>query len=465
MTQGLGKVATKRLVRRAEAALEADVAAVESTVNAITLIPVFAYAVGASTLHVRFGSELDYDPVTLDTSAWDVTVAANGGSAGALTTTGSVSGASGLVVLSFSGTPFKLPAEEEQAIVLTYTPSGTNNLVDAAGRTVAGFTYSSILPRISDWRKAAYMLMAEQGSAPSTPASGYGLIYVGTDQDLHFLDDAGTDTSILGSITGFYTLLSGLFTDLTTGVSPFDPGVLFTEQGADPATPATGTWLVYAKAGGIYVIDDAGAVTGPFGVAGAGDGLGPDGDKGDVTVGGTGTTLTIDNNAVTYGKMQDMTTDRLLGRDTAGSGDPEELTVGGGIEFTGTGIQRSALTGAITASAGSGATSQVFSKGGTMVNSSGLSALTAIAWRAPFACTVTNVRGYRVGGSAATINARRNGTDNHLASDLSLGSADTWADGGAVQNTAYAAGDKLEIMLVSVTGATQVAIQVDFTRP
>lgn len=47
--------------------------------------------------------------------------------------------------------------------------------------------------------------------------------------------------------------------------------------------------------------------------------------------------------------------DRLLGRDTAGSGACEELTVGGGLEFTGSGgIQRSALTGDVTASAGSG---------------------------------------------------------------------------------------------------------------
>lgn len=50
-------------------------------------------------------------------------------------------------------------------------------------------------------------------------------------------------------------------------------------------------------------------------------------------------------------------TDRLLGRDTTGTGDLEAITVGGGLEFTGSGgIQRSALTGAVTASAGSGTT-------------------------------------------------------------------------------------------------------------
>lgn len=63
------------------------------------------------------------------------------------------------------------------------------------------------------------------------------------------------------------------------------------------------------------------------------------------------------SDAVTFAKMQNITTDRLLGRDTAGSGDTEELTVGGNLEFTGSGgIQRSALTGVVTASAGSGTT-------------------------------------------------------------------------------------------------------------
>jgi hypothetical protein len=50
-------------------------------------------------------------------------------------------------------------------------------------------------------------------------------------------------------------------------------------------------------------------------------------------------------------------TDRLVGRDTASGGAGEELTVGGGVEFTGSGgIQRSALTGDVTASAGSAST-------------------------------------------------------------------------------------------------------------
>lgn len=51
-----------------------------------------------------------------------------------------------------------------------------------------------------------------------------------------------------------------------------------------------------------------------------------DGDKGDITVSAGGATWTIDANAVTLAKLADIATARLLGRATAGAGDPEELT-------------------------------------------------------------------------------------------------------------------------------------------
>jgi hypothetical protein len=70
-----------------------------------------------------------------------------------------------------------------------------------------------------------------------------------------------------------------------------------------------------------------------------------------------GATVVSNLIAETATKLSVSATDRLLGRDTAGAGDSEELTVGGGLEFTGSGgIQRSALTGDVTAAAGSGAT-------------------------------------------------------------------------------------------------------------
>lgn len=58
---------------------------------------------------------------------------------------------------------------------------------------------------------------------------------------------------------------------------------------------------------------------------------------GDVTGSGTGSfAATIANDAVTYAKMQDISaTSRVLGRNTAGSGDPEECTVHQVLDFAG----------------------------------------------------------------------------------------------------------------------------------
>lgn len=55
---------------------------------------------------------------------------------------------------------------------------------------------------------------------------------------------------------------------------------------------------------------------------------------------------------LTFTNIVQVPTDRLLGRDTAGTGDIEVLTATGGIEFTGTGIITSAFTGDVTKAAG-----------------------------------------------------------------------------------------------------------------
>lgn len=61
----------------------------------------------------------------------------------------------------------------------------------------------------------------------------------------------------------------------------------------------------------------------------------------------------VPDDAITFAKIQNIATDRLLGRDTASSGNTEEISVGGGVEFTGsTSIQTSAFTGDVTKAAG-----------------------------------------------------------------------------------------------------------------
>jgi len=65
-----------------------------------------------------------------------------------------------------------------------------------------------------------------------------------------------------------------------------------------------------------------------------------DGDKGDITVSSSGASWAVDNNAITYAKMQDVTsTSRVIGRKTAGSGDPEECTLSEVLDFIGSAAQ------------------------------------------------------------------------------------------------------------------------------
>lgn len=73
--------------------------------------------------------------------------------------------------------------------------------------------------------------------------------------------------------------------------------------------------------------------------------------------GGATPAISLDAAGVTFAKIQNIATDSLIGRDTAATGVPEALTVGGGIEFTGSaGIQTTAFTGDVTKSAGGTAT-------------------------------------------------------------------------------------------------------------
>lgn len=104
-----------------------------------------------------------------------------------------------------------------------------------------------------------------------------------------------------------------------------------------------------------------------------------------------------------------------------------------------------------------------FSRGGTVLNPN--APVTVVVWDAPFGCTVTNVKGYISGATGSTINALKNAS-TLLASDLTLGSLNTWLDGGTVQNASFVIGDTLAIQITGVTGApTQIVIQINFTRP
>ena len=88
-----------------------------------------------------------------------------------------------------------------------------------------------------------------------------------------------------------------------------------------------------------------------------------------------------------------------------------------------------------------------------------------VMWRAPFACTVTAVKGYQDVGTGSVVTAY-DGSTNLLATNLVISSAASWQDGGSLAKSAISAGDSIEIMIVSVSGSPNyISIQVELTQP
>lgn len=119
------------------------------------------------------------------------------------------------------------------------------------------------------------------------------------------------------------------------------------------------------------------------------------GDKGDVVVSGGGTTWTIDNNVVSFEKQADIATATIIGRVTAGTGDPEALT--GTQATTLLNVFTSALKGLAPASGG-GTTNFLRADGTWAAPSGGVT----VSNDALTQGTVT-ANTYRLGGTATTI--------------------------------------------------------------
>jgi hypothetical protein len=131
-------------------------------------------------------------------------------------------------------------------------------------------------------------------------------------------DDFSVKVSADGS-----TFNTAMQAEAATGAVTLPQPMRLGGQAADPASPMNGTMWLNTTTGEVK-LRTAGATI-AVGAGGGGGGV-SDGDKGDLTVSGAGTIWTIDAGAVDLSKMADLASGTIIGRVTAGTGDPEALT-------------------------------------------------------------------------------------------------------------------------------------------
>jgi hypothetical protein len=119
---------------------------------------------------------------------------------------------------------------------------------------------------------------------------------------------------------------------LVTQIGSRQLNIQFKDEGSNAGAAGDVTTLDFVGAG---VSASYSSNTLTVTIAGGGGGI-SDGDKGDITVTGSGATWTVDNQAITFAKTQNIATNKLLGRGTAGSGVIEEITLGTNLSLSGT---------------------------------------------------------------------------------------------------------------------------------
>jgi hypothetical protein len=155
--------------------------------------------------------------------------------------------------------------------------------------------------------------------------------------------------------------------------------------------------------------------------------------NGDVTASGPGTvSATIANNAVTFGKMQAITANKLLGSGLSGTA-VSEITIGTGLSFTGTTLNATSSGGTVTDI--------------TVVNANGFSGTVANPTTSPDITLTTPVTGI-IKGNGTAISAA-------IAADFPVLNQNTTGNAATVTTNANLTGP-----VISTGNATSIAANV-----
>lgn len=303
---------------------------------------------------------------------------------------------------------------------------------------------------------------------PDTPVSYTGnagkIAKVNGDEDaLEFASVAATEiTGMPASLAGS----AGMSLIVNPGATGYTLAELFPGY-------AIGEALMYLRVNATGDALEWATVSGGGGVS--------DGDKGDITVSGTGATWTIDAGVVTNAKMADMATARIKGRTTAGDGAPEDLT----------GTEATALLDVFTsgakglAPASGGGTSNFLRADGTWAAPGSSSMIQSIivavgdettahtvgagkvTFRMPYAFTLTDIRASlttaQASGSILTVDVNENGVSilsTPLTIDNTEKTSTTAATPAVISDTALADDAEITIDIDQVGSGSAAGLKV-----
>jgi len=229
-------------------------------------------------------------------------------------------------IFSFTGGNFTGQANGRGLAIFARTPASTNEI---------GLALTGDAIALTGGSGNTHLLIHRQFS----PTSGTGVMNLAEFRPV--INQTGGANGITRGIFINPTLTAAAdwrAIEVASGITILGPSTtskasLNIPSGSDPTSPAQGDLWVNTS-GDLRYRNASSTIT-----LGSGGGGGvSDGDKGDITVSGSGATWTVDNDAVTYAKIQNVSAAiRILGRgEGSGSGDVQELTLGPNLTMTGT---------------------------------------------------------------------------------------------------------------------------------